>query len=893
MIHRRWVKAAVTLLLSMMPLGVLFSPAGDFRLQFDASTAAISGGNQALDESLILLLRAPERLNAADIDLLTELSLRAKLVPGVRKLQSIALVEIPFGTDDALEIDTLPNRIARRPGQAQQWLDAALNDPLYRGRLVSRDGKATRLIFETQTDNVHSSAALAAELRDLLRDFPGLEQRFQWWLTGGPLVRESMLNLLTDQLSLSLPLVILIFVLVLGIAFRSLVVVLACMASIAISLLWTLAAVVLVGLDLNIVTILIPPLVLTLGVAFCMHVVAAFAEHGQLRKGVQVIRVPVVMSAITTGAGLGGLGFNPVSAIQQFALLGMIGTLCAGLAALLVLPQLLAVKRSPPVLWPALDGPLMRGANWITDSVIRNSRRIIMGGGLLCVFCVIGILKVETGARYIQDLPAEHPVREAVDAISADFGGATGIDISFTGAGRDAILLPEILSAVDELETWLIDQPEIGDAISLPDYVKRIHQAFTDGRPESFRIPQDQNLIKQLLVLGAPDEIYQYTDLNFSRLRIAIVTPLDDTRELHHLLTRIRERLHSLPPGMEGKISGNAVELVDTVEKLTGGQVQAVGFAALSIYIVLTILFASFRVAALAMLPNLLPVFVFFALLGFTGSVLGPSTALVACIVLGIAVDDTLHLLGRFNRLAKEYADEQRACREAVRETIRPITLTTVTISLGFLSLIGSPFHSHVVFGLFAALTLALAWASDLFLATAVSARATIVTLWDRMLLDLGEAPEKTLALFAGMSARQARTFSLVARTRQVPAGENFIHAGDLDQEMFVIIDGEVRIWVTDGEGREVELARLSRGATLGETGHFGRRRSANVAAITPVRLLQFDAGTLERILARHPKVGGLAYRNLNQIQADNYLSAIERFTGATSQDDATATAPA
>ena len=360
-----------------------------------------------------------------------------------------------------------------------------------------------------------------------------------------------------------------------------------------------------------------------------------------------------------------------------------------------------------------------------------------------------------------------------------------------------------------------------------------------------------------------------------------MVTPLDDTRELGALLDRVQARLAQMPPGIEPTVSGDIVDLVATVERLTGGQVRAISLAAASIFLALTIMFASLRVAAMAMLPNLLPVFVFFGLMGFTGTVLGPTTALVACIVLGIAVDDTLHLLGRFNRLAKLYADEKRACHDAVKEVIRPITLTTITVSLGFLTLAGSPFHSHAVFSLFAASTLVLAWASDLLIAPAVSVRAPIVTLWDRIRLDLGQDPEKTIPLFAGMSPRQARTFGLIATVRRVPAGETFINQGEKDDSMFVVLDGEVRIWLTDSHGQTVELSRLGRGATIGEVGHFQKRRSANVAAIGEVRLMQFDADTLERVLRRHPRIGGRAYQNLNRIQAEYQLNTMSRLSAA------------
>ena len=434
-----------------LPLAILLTPQGELRLGFDSSTESISGSRDTLDERLMLLLRAPEPLTAQDIALVSELSLRARLIPGVEQLHSIALAEIPFGSDDSLELDKLSRRLERDPEQASLWLEQAFTDPLIQGQLVSADGMATRLVFETETADKLDSLRLARDIETAVRNLPRVGERFEWWLTGAPLVRESISALLLQQLETVLPAVLIIFVLVLGIAFRSIAIIAACLITLCVALLWTLAAAVLAGLSLNLVTVLVPPLVLTLGLAFCMHVVSAFAEQGSLRAGLESIRTPLLMSAFTTAAGLAALAFNPVPAIQQFAFLGVVGTGFATLAAVTVMPPLLKLRRQRPTLWPPIDAPMVRGANRVSALVMRNSGRVIVAGLLLCAFSLIGVFQVETGARYIRDLPTDSPVRTAVEAINKDFGGASGFDIEFAGAGRDAILLPDVLRAVEDL----------------------------------------------------------------------------------------------------------------------------------------------------------------------------------------------------------------------------------------------------------------------------------------------------------------------------------------------------------------------------------------------------------------------------------------------------------
>ena len=129
------------------------------------------------------------------------------------------------------------------------------------------------------------------------------------------------------------------------------------------------------------------------------------------------------------------------------------------------------------------------------------------------------------------------------------------------------------------------------------------------------------------------------------------------------------------------------------------------GVAALVVFVMLATLFTSWRVAALAMLPNLLPIAVYYGLLGLFDVPLNPTTSLIACIVLGVAVDDTIHFLVRFNTASRSLANEPQAVAVALRAVLRPVTFTTVALCAGFAVLCLSPLQNQVQFGALAAAT--------------------------------------------------------------------------------------------------------------------------------------------------------------------------------------------
>jgi CRP-like cAMP-binding protein len=134
--------------------------------------------------------------------------------------------------------------------------------------------------------------------------------------------------------------------------------------------------------------------------------------------------------------------------------------------------------------------------------------------------------------------------------------------------------------------------------------------------------------------------------------------------------------------------------------------------------------------------------------------------------------------------------------------------------------------------------------------------------------LDLGARPQQTIPLFAGLSTRQARMFALMSHLESVVAGTRLIQQGDDARDIFVIIDGTLEASVERDDGRFV-LNTLTRGATLGEAGFFGQRRTASVDTVTPSRILRFDSHDLDRLRVWHPAIAAIIFRNLNSIQAE------------------------
>ena len=237
------------------------------------------------------------------------------------------------------------------------------------------------------------------------------------------------------------------------------------------------------------------------------------------------------------------------------------------------------------------------------------------------------------------------------------------------------------------------------------------------------RIPDSANLVAQLLLFGANEELDVLVDRAHQVITILVRSTATETSEFNLLAARIDERLAQLPPGMTSHTTGNAILLTRAADRIALGQAKSLAWASVMIGLLLVVYFRSLRLGLFALLPNLLPVGLYFGLLGATGITLNNSTALMGSIVLGIAVDDTLHLVVEFRRGLEVGLLREQALREALVRVGRAITCTTLAVCAGLLVVGASALQNQAEFGLLGAATLLIAWVVDVTITPAMCLR--------------------------------------------------------------------------------------------------------------------------------------------------------------------------
>jgi predicted RND superfamily exporter protein len=897
-----WVLAAVGAFTLFCLAGLVDPRTGALRLGIDPSATGMlpsEGPERELyekarrlfgsDESIIVGVGAPDVFVPEVLERVVAMTRAIERIDGVQNVLSLATaLNVRTGAEGDVEVAPFLETIPREPAALEALRREALGNPIYAGTLVARDARATALLvsLERMTDQELVERRMDSQVVEAARAAAG---DLELWVSGVPHAKSFLSESLIGELRWMLPLILLLVAAVLWISSRTLRGVVIPLVSVLLALVWTLGTLGWLGRELNLVTIIVPALILVLGFTYALHLTTEYevevsrpgapAPPLAMRHTLEALWVAIVVTAVTTVAGFVSLVVNPILAIREFGLYSALGVVYTLVASLSLVPALLAVLPRPRrVHTQSQEGWLEALAERVGGFAMGQRRLLIAGACAFLAVAVLGMTRIRVSAEFPGNLKADNPVRLDYEVINERFGGANQMRILLETDVPEGFLEPANLRAMQSLQEWLEAQPEIGETISLADYVALLNRVLSGAREGE--LPETKRLVSQLMLFGASPETKRFADARYQTANVLVFTNVSSSDAIADVVSRVETRLRELPPHLRAAVTGSAVLLNRVVDDVSWGQFTSLASAFVQIYLVLVLMFMSFRVGLLALLPNAVPIFAYFAVLGFTGITLNPSTSLVGSLALGVVVDDTIHFFARFNSEARRLADERKAAGAALRALIRPVTFTTVGLCAGFLVLTGSEQRTQAEFGILAASTFVFAWLCDVLLSPALCSGVRIVTLWDVLRLDLGREPQKEIGMFRGLSLRQARIFALMSEIRRLPAGGRLFAEGDQGEDMFVILNGELVPWV-DREGRRVEFQRMGRGDVVGETGFFGVRRTASVDALSDALLIRFDAEDLERLRRRYPRIAAVVYRNLNQVQAERLARTTLRVQGA------------
>lgn len=860
-------------------------PEGDPTKEFYERVRRVFGN----DETLLVALHAEDVFTSERLRAIERITERIERLEDVLQVGSLVRARNIRGVADEVRTRPLFDAIPDDPTELARIRREALSSPLFRGTWVSKDGR-TAAILVSFVDLSDAELARRGRIEQIARIVREERGDLESWITGQPRVKVAQIEAALDELRRDIPLIFAVFAVVLAISFHTVRGVVAPLASLLVSLVWMLGIATWIGRPFHMVTILAPALVAIIGLSYAIHVVSEYYE--ELRRdpnrtsadivaaALRSIWLPQVLTALSTSAGFAALLANPVIPVREFGQLALVGVALALLTSLTVLPALLAAWGIPTRGRRAANAPpsdrFGRFSQSVATFVLEHRRHVLWGAALLGLLFAVGATRIEVTSEGIRSFAPSAPVRIDFERINDHLDGATAFHVVVEASYPRAFEDPEVLREIERLQGWLEEQPEIGHVTSIVDLLRVLNRALHADDPAYAAIPDSPRMVATLLFFGAGTELDRLVDTQRTLANLHLRTPLVRSHDVDALVRRIESRLAELPPHLRGTVTGNPIVLQRMVDDIVRGQAISVLGALAMIHALLSVMFLSVRTGFLALLPNTVPVAALFGGLGWFGVPLGTATSILAPIALGIAIDDTIHYFHRFHRDAKRLANERTATVGALRTVGRPMAYTTVALCAGLLVLTTSDLTSHAQFGAMGAFTLAIALVMDFTLTPALCSGLRVVTLWDTLTLDLGPRPQESIPLFRGLSTAQCRIVAQMATVRRVNAAEPLLRTGEQGREMYVVIDGKLRVSIDTPEG-PVVLGRPTRGATIGEVGFFHRRRTADVWVEEDARLLRLTQKNMTELLRRRPRIAAVLFRNLNAVMADLVSRSTDR----------------
>lgn len=663
------------------------------------------------------------------IEIIGALGEELRLSPLTAKVTSLAdITRVSRPAPGVLLPVPFVNAIPRDEARAEAWRAEIAQDASLTPRLVSEDGATTAMLVALSVDGDDIDAVRSAviDLQAIVDAHDGRAgMRLQ--TAGIPAVRGGLMDvIIRDQatfVTASMVLIAIILILLFRSAHGLTIPLLAAVvpAMMVFGLMgWTGEP---VGLINNAYATLLP----VIAVADAIHMVTRFHEERrklvkpgeeltkEQRKTVVVnamgtIGAACLLTSLTTAVGFLSLNLATMPILKNFGLYAAAGIGFAYFTVLLIVPLALSVVKAP-VRRQDGQGPIDRGLLWCARfSTDRPKLTLAVTAIVVAVFVGFGT-QVEVNNWLTGILPPENPVTIANGVMDDELGGIISVEYDLQGDIRS----PEGLEAM----------AAVSDSVRVFDEVRAVESpasvvmgaATLFGGPPA--IPEDPAFIESLFE-RAGEASRQVLVGDHARLIVR-------TRDVGaNAFKTLHEDISALvipvlaEAGIQAEVTGTAVVAYAGVNAVTTDLRNSLGAAFLVIAVVITLLFRSLRTGLISLVPNALPLIVGYGTLGLMGWDLDPGPAVVFTVALGIAVDDSIHLLARFREEREDGGDYTDAIHRSVRHAGRAVFTTTIILCLGFGINVFSSFPSNRIFGAIGAIVIFTALLCDLFVLPAL-----------------------------------------------------------------------------------------------------------------------------------------------------------------------------
>ena len=647
---------------------------------------------------------------------------------GVREVLSLTKAQNIVRNDERerFEIQPLFQHVPKNQAQTDSLLNVVKNLKFYHGQVINPENGATLVLIFVKKEFLHTLVrdVLVDDVRMLGKEFTK-DTDIQLYYTGLPYIGALLAAKVKGEMKLFLGLSLLITVLALLAFFRSWKAVVFPLFVVMVSVVWVLGSIHLLGYKLTVLSGLIPPIIVVIGIPNCIYLITRYhqeyVKHKNKIKALSTMlrRIGVInlVNNLTTAIGFLVLYSTKVSLLEEFGIAAGINIIVTYIISLVLIPALFTYLPAPKerqlrhLEFKGVNG-LMRGIDHI---VTRRRPALYIFSFILIGVMVVGLYRVKTVSHMVDDLPKGDRLRKDLAFFEENFEGVMPLEVVIDTGKKKGVTSLKYLRKADEFEQFLQEQPGVSAPLSVVTLAKAFTQAYYEGDSAFYRLPtnQERAFIGSYLnsdKKGMPDFLKSFTDTTGRKMRISFRVADMGSLKIDSLLNRkILPEAKRIFSGSKAdvKVTGTTLLYSKGNNYLIDNLKESLLLTFVLVSVVIALLFRSARSVAAIVIPNVIPLLFTAALMGFLDIPLKPSTVLIFGIAFGIAVDYGVHVLARFNHgFNRGKVSVKEAVSHAIWNAGPGIFYTSVVLFAGFFIFSFSEFGGTRAMGILTSTTL-------------------------------------------------------------------------------------------------------------------------------------------------------------------------------------------
>lgn len=668
------------------------------------------------------------------------------LTNDIQHIQGIKQV-LSIGKLSELNKDTINHKFAFRPLSAAPIPNDIEMDslrqriyrlPFYEG-LIFNSKNETSLMAITFDNQILNSPGRIPIINTILKKSKAFSKKhtIKIHYSGLPYIRTVVSKKIYQEFTLFSILSITVAALILLFFFRSFYAVIFPIILVIAGLIWSLGTLSILGYDITMLTGLIPPLIVIIGIPNSILLINKyhheFKRQGDKLKAMKVVIERIALTTfianLTTAIGFGVLYFTKSEILMQFGIVASLNIMGTWIICLCLIPIIFSYLPSPNTGHTKhLESKFLNTLLNKINILVQTKRKWIYAGTLLLIaISIVGITRIRVNGYVIDDLPKQDAVYQDMSFFDKNFDGVLPLEVTIDTKRKNGMMNLSTIKKVERMQNMIATYPEFSRGISIVDILKFSSQAFYGGNPTFYRLPNDMDksfILSYMTNSGVNSTMLKnLVDSKKQVIRVGFQMKDVGSSRMNQLIEEIQPRIDSIfnPQKHQVELTGSSIIFIKgtnyLVKNLRDSLLLAIGLIAM----IMWLLFRGLKMVLISLLPNLIPLIVTAGIMGFCGVPLKPSTILIFSIAFGIASDQTIYFLTRYRH---ELRTTPRTVTQLVSDTLQETGRSMIYIALilffGFGIFAASSFGGTAALGMLISITLLMALIFNLMLLPAL-----------------------------------------------------------------------------------------------------------------------------------------------------------------------------